>query len=73
VEDGGKITVKCTPCRKISLLTNSRYSRAAYSENGSPLTEASFDLPLTDEGFRLRIEDESGGRAYTQFYKIFRG
>ena len=71
VEDNGKITVKCDPCRKISLLTNSRYSRAAYGEAGALITEATFDLPESKPGFRIRIEDCNGGRAYTRFYKIF--
>ena len=40
-----------------------------YPENGEPaLTSAKIPLEKFKDGFRIRIEDENGKKAYTQFY-----
>ncbi len=69
VEDGGEVRIKCSPVRKISILSAGRRSKAIYPEEGRLITEAAFEVKSFG-GFRLRLEDNEGKRAYTQFYLL---
>ena len=72
VEDG-KVYIKCSAARDISLITKTRQNRIAHSatnEKGEhlPVTEASFPLNPEDGYFRLVVTDEQGKHACTQAY-----
>ena len=70
-EDDGKIKIKCSPARKISILSIGRRSNAAYPESCEHLiTEASFPAEKFSDGFRIKIEDENGKLAFSQFYTM---
>jgi len=69
--DGGKIQIKCSPARKISVLSSGRRCRAYYPEEGCDLiTAATLATPDKDDGFRLKIEDKDGKCAFTQFFPL---
>lgn len=68
--DGDKVKVRTSPVRQISCLSRGRRSRAVIAHAGEELTEATFTLGSQYDGFRLKIEDFSGKKAYTQFYTL---
>ena len=77
VEDG-ILKVTCSPCRTIRVNTECRCSFRADGENGTPLTEAEFDLEkwlkLCPEGgedrafIRVTAIDEAGKKAWSRAY-----
>ncbi len=68
--DGDEISIECTPCRKISLLSRGRFCKSAFAEGEENITGAIFKLLDGTDSFRLKIEDASGRRAWTQLYEI---
>ena len=66
--EGDAVTVKCSPAEKITVLSLGRRSKTVYAENGKPLTEVTVRLAAPD-GFRIRVEDKAGKRAFTQFFR----
>ena len=67
--DEESIYIECSPAKKISVLSIGRRSIAVYPENGeTALTSAKIPLEKFKDGFRIRIEDENGKKAYSQFY-----
>ena len=72
-EEDGTVHIKCSPVRKISILSRGRRSRAVYPAEGEEfITEATLDAGESADGFRIRIEDAKGKRAFTQFYPLSR-
>ncbi len=72
VEDG-KVHIKCSPAREISIITKSRRNQVVWrteDENGAyiPVTEATFTVSADDGYFRLTVTDEDGRHACTQAY-----
>lgn len=71
IEDGGNIIIKCSPARKISVLSMGRRSVSAYPESGEEyITEAAFPAEKFSDGFRVKIEDKDGKLAFSQFYTV---
>lgn len=69
VQDGNKVKIRTSACRKISLITGTRRAAAVHAQEGTPLTEAEFVLDMEkDIYFRIRVTDNSGYNAYTQAY-----
>ena len=68
VEDN-KVYIKCSEAQKITLTRYSKKAGIAVMENGTPLTEASFDIS-SDKGvfFRLTVTDLKGKMAFTNAY-----
>jgi len=64
------VTVRTSPCQRISYITAGRRKKPAIAAFGESLTEATFDIRDTDGYFRLRVEDANGKRAYTQAYPV---
>ena len=69
--NGEEVIIECSACKKISLLTEGRRSLAKYPEKTSRgRCRESFKIPDGALGFRIRIEDGYGARAYSQFYYV---
>ncbi|MBQ8528451.1 MAG: PHP domain-containing protein [Clostridia bacterium] len=66
--DGAIVNVECSPCRAISLVTRGRRSESKRAAKGETLSCATFKLRENEDGFRIKIEDGEGSRAYSQFY-----
>lgn len=66
--EDGLLHVQTSPARRISCITKARRCRAAYGENGGPVTDAAFDVQPGDGYVRLSVEDEKGLRADTNAY-----
>ena len=69
VEDD-KVTVKCSPAKKISYSTFGRRHSSVLAEPGTTVTEATFQIKESDIFFRLDIMDSEGLRADTQAYYL---
>lgn len=74
-KDGNIVTVKTSPVRHISITTERRYAKRQLSEDGSPITEASFNIvdllkEMTDERtyIRITVQDMEGNRAYSRAF-----
>lgn len=70
VQDGDKVTVETTPCKRIDLVTHGRRREYIYANAGESLTKATFTLREADGFFRIRVEDFKGKKAYSQAYYI---
>lgn len=70
VRDGSTVTIKCSSCRSIHYISRGRRKTAVIAESTDGISEATFEIREKDGHFRLRIEDFSGKRAYTQAYKV---
>ena len=70
VEDGGKVKVKTSNAKKISLLTKTRRVSRVIAEEGKLVSEAELELNETDGFFRIRVEDEKGRIAWSQAYDL---
>lgn len=69
IEDN-KIYIECSDAVSVSLSTDRRIARYAYSSNGTPLREVAFDFNFDCEYFRITVKDFSGNRADTRAYYI---
>ena len=69
VEDG-KINLKTSPVRKISVLSRGRMGYSRICEEGKFFTEQQIEIRDGMDGFRIKIEDASGAEAWTQFYTL---
>ncbi len=68
VEDGS-IHITCSEADRIMLNCQTRRAKAIYSENGEPLTYASFPLTEPNGSYvRLTVEDARGKHACTNAY-----
>lgn len=70
VKDGDTVTIECSPCKRISLVTGTRRGKVVAAENGKSISGASFTIRESDGYFRIRVEDEFGKKAYTQAYDV---
>ncbi len=66
VEDE-RVYIKCSPVKKIRLITGNRYSKVILEE-GNVLTHASFHIGGVEGYYRIEITDEFGEKAYTNAY-----
>ena len=66
--EDGRVHIKCTPAKKISLVTETRFCRVAYGKEGELLSEASFDVDAKVGYFRLTVTDAEGKNANTRAY-----
>ena len=67
-KEGNTVKVECSPAVRINLLTLGRKHRREIAPVGETITEAVFELCDTDEKFRIRVTDEHGNCAYSQYY-----
>ena len=73
LDDSGEesvIKVTSSPVKRMFLITQGRRNGRSLSEDGSLITEGAFKLYPQDYRFRIKIEDEAGGCAYSQIYDI---
>ena len=68
--DGNRVTIKCSDCEKIILMTGIRRYAAVYSEDGKSVNEATFEVMEEDKYFRLKVTDKSGKNAYSQAFEF---
>lgn len=68
--EDGRVFVKTSPAKQISLLTASRSNRVANAANGEYVTEASFTLRPGETWFRVTVRDEHGHKAYSNAYFV---
>ena len=62
--------IECSPAKKITLLTATRRVKFKLAEDGETVTEAEFKILDTDGIFRIRVEDEKGKCAWSQYYEV---
>ena len=66
--EDGIVTIKCSPAQKITVSRQSRKAGIKLMED-NPLTEASFDVSKTKDGyFRITVEGLDGKQAFTNAY-----
>ena len=68
--EGDTVSVECSEARRISILYRGRFCNTAHKNTEALLTSASFKLRDNTDGFRIRIEDERGMCAWSQFYSL---
>ena len=66
--EDGKVTVKTSPIATIAFSTGSRHAGYFGNADGTPITEATFELKETDNYFRITIRDEHGKPAHSRAY-----
>lgn len=69
-KDGERVTVKCSEAETVLLITDSRKRTRVISEDGSLITEASFNLKDGYTKFRVVVCDKNGKKAYSQLYNV---
>lgn len=67
-KDGETVRVKCSPAVKINLITASRRHKRVMAQTDERICEAEFVVDESDSLFRIRVTDENGNHAYTQYY-----
>lgn len=70
VREKDTVTIQCSPCSRISLVTGTRRGEVIAAEKGETISGATFKLRETDGYFRIRVENEWGKKAYTQAYPV---
>jgi len=68
--DGNKVRIETSDCAKIVYLTKGRRRKTIIAEKGEKLNCAEFEMREADEYFRIRVEDGTGKKAYTQSYEV---
>ena len=68
--DDNTVSVECSDAKRISILYRGRFCNTTHKTTDEPLTRASFKLRENTDGFRIRVEDESGMCAWSQFYPL---
>lgn len=66
--EDGKVHIKCSPAKQISLMTSTRSNGVRNAGNGEYVSEAWFDVRPDEGWFRLTVRDEHGYKAYTNAY-----
>ena len=66
--EDGKVTVKTSPVATIAFSTGSRHAGYFGNGDGTPITEATFELKETDNYVRVTIRDEKGKPAHSRAY-----
>ncbi|MBQ7338752.1 MAG: PHP domain-containing protein [Clostridia bacterium] len=66
--EDGKVHIKCSPARRISLVLGTRRADVRMNTDGTLITEAAFDLKPRDMFFRITVWDEQMRPAYTRAY-----
>jgi len=73
LDDSGEesvIRVECSPAKAVYLITQGRRNGRVLKETEEKLTAASIKLYAQDVRFRIRVDGEDGGSAYSQIYDI---
>ena len=70
VYEGGKVTVKTSPVKRICYMTGRRHCANKEAHCGEYVSEATFDVAEGDVWFRLTAADEGGYKAYTNAYFV---
>lgn len=68
VYEDGKVYIKTSDARKITIKHNTRCARSRNAENGKTVNDAVFDIDENAKWFRLTVIDEKGFKAYTNAY-----
>lgn len=66
--EDGKVHIKCSAADRINCNYKQRKAETVLSENGVPVTEATFNVPETCVYFRITVTDASGKHATTNAY-----
>ena len=66
--EDGKIHITTSAADRITCTADMRYARTALAENGTPVTEAEFDLPEKFNYVRFTVVDANGKRATTNAF-----
>ena len=66
----GVLSVKCSPAKRVFLITQGRLQSQAFAEHGETIDSASFKFRCATTKFRIRVEDEYGKCAYSQIYDL---
>ena len=66
--EDGKVTVKCSEAADISICFGVRRARKCYNSDGTPLTEATFEVREDSIYFRITVTDPQGRHANTRAY-----
>ena len=69
VEDG-RLYVKCSEAKKISITCGFRRAEAHYEKAGEPFTETSFEIREKDKYYRVTVTDHEGNIAESCAYFI---
>ncbi len=69
--EDGRVTIQTSEAAEICMNTLGRLGERAASADGSPITEASFDVDPERFGYvRFRVVDREGHKAYTNAYEV---
>ena len=68
--EGMCVTVKCSGARKISLISETRFSESAFAPEGEEIYEVSFILNKKNGAYRIKVTDIEGKRAFTQYFEL---
>ena len=67
--EGDDVFVKCSPASRISIIRETRAAKTVEAEDGEEICSASFKIDDKNGGFRIRVTDAFGKRAFTQYYE----
>ena len=68
--EDGYVHVTCSDAAKITYNTAAIRAKAAFPENGEPLTSAAFTVRDVDKYFRITVYGKDGKRAFTRAYYL---
>ena len=68
--EDGKVHVKCSDADRINCNYKQRKAETVLSENGVPVTEATFNVPEHCVYFRITVVDKTGKHATTNAYFV---
>ena len=68
--EDGKVHIKCSDADRINCIYKIRKAETVLSENGVPVTEATFNVPENAVYFRIIVIDKSGKHATTNAFFI---
>ncbi len=68
--EGDTVRVKTSPADRILMITHGRRIARVEAKDGGGITEAELTLRESDGYFRIRVEGQDGGCAYTQAYPV---
>ena len=64
-----EVRVTTSPAAKISIIRQTRAARSEFAPEGESICEAVFKLDSKNGGFRIKVTDERGERAFSQYYE----
>ena len=69
-DETGVLKVKCSPAKRVFLITQGRLQSQAFAEPDETIESASFKFRCATTRFRIRVEDEYGRCACSQIYDL---